>query len=727
MNKNKKIIVLVISVFLVVSSSLAKNIDFYIGTKMVPDKSIETNKSNEIKSEPLQDLGASYIGGYDNFLGSFIDVDVKGNLTYVITTSGELLIFNISGYQFKLLSVYPVDFFDPEEVKINGGGLISVADEFAYMVLKNLGIVVINVTDPYLPTYATYYEGLEAVDLYVENNILYLVTPIITQTSHFDIYDVTIITNPQFISRYSVPTNYIYQMEIKDNYAYFGCRDGIIILNLNDLNNPVEAYNFDFQTLSNAVVREDILIVNKHSYYGSQLLFYNISDIENPVFCNYYNLTEDTSSDIYLANNIVYLRKSSGFLAIDVSNITTPTVIATYAVSFNQYTPIVLYPLAFNESIKSHIMLCLVTFSSLNMYLFTPPNLVSISTYNQTQNPNKIYVTDNELYYSTYSILYILSIENKNDIYLQGEYACPSEIKDFVIWNDLAFIATKSNGLEIINLTDFSNPTKIGIYIFASSSLGVVLDEEEEVLYVNIGSAIVSLDISSPETPNFIDYFGPADRTIKYLQLYKDYLFVYGWYGLDFIYGYIYIYDISNPEEVSLITTKGNFGVVTSFHIENDYLYILYDTNYLHTTAKYYAIYNIETIETFQQVYITNQYPLAEKIYVKNNIAYLFFGNSYLEIQNVSDKTLPIHIQTYYGKTASSLLKDIYEYDCYLYINEFCSGIQIYKFDVCPPPTTPPTSTPKTAINYLSIILIVSSVLIIIYTFKVQRKKSDKK
>jgi len=162
---------------------------------------------------------------------------------------------------------------------------------------------------------------------------------------------------------------------------------------------------------------------------------------------------------------------------------------------------------------------------------------------------NHLFVSESDRYYS---YLIIFDIENPHEPQEIASYQMMSTCLGMVIEDDVLFAAAGWFGFEIIDVSDFENPSLIGfsrMQEFWGEQSAIDIKVANGFAYVADDSAgVYSFDVSNPEHPVQLDRISTRGRT-RSLSLFGDFLFTTEWEEG------VRIIDVSDPNDLAEIAT----------------------------------------------------------------------------------------------------------------------------------------------------------------------------
>ncbi|SNZ07114.1 Uncharacterized conserved protein [Persephonella hydrogeniphila] len=141
--------------------------------------------------------------------------------------------------------------------------------------------------------------------------------------------------------------------------------------------------------------------------------------------------------------------------------------------------------------------------------------------------------------------------------YIIGSTDTPGKAISTAILNNIIYVADYTSGVQIVDISDISNPVIINS-VSTDSAYDVNIVNDKSLLIVADGASGIKIyDISSPENPSFISFFETIDTAID-IETVRNLIFVVEPSNLQII-------DISDPYNPVL---KGSFTTDNSYSIE---------------------------------------------------------------------------------------------------------------------------------------------------------------
>ncbi|MHA2249144.1 MAG: LVIVD repeat-containing protein [Candidatus Kariarchaeaceae archaeon] len=261
---------------------------------------------------------------------------------------------------------------------------------------------------------------------------------------------------------------------INDTFAYLAHgRNGLIIVDISNSNNPRLAGNYQTQIAEAVIIENDIAYV-ADAFAGIFIL--NVSLPNNPkLISNYPSI--GNSRDISLVENLLYVADGTrGLVVIDVSNLENPKYLGSYNIS------------SWSDCIDVQGEFA---------YLGTRSNT-----------------------------LHILNISNPRNITQIGYFGYPelnlgNPIRDFVLADNLVYIAASWDGLVIADIQDPRNPVLIGVY--DPGNVNSVFKEGSKVYISEATNGLMVVEVGDPTKPRFIE--GYSGLNINKLYVKNSYIY----------------------------------------------------------------------------------------------------------------------------------------------------------------------------------------------------------
>lgn len=264
------------------------------------------------------------------------------------------------------------------------------------------------------------------------------------------IIDITDPTSPILLSSLydgGIP----YEIAIKDDIVFVADgTDGLEILNVSDLENPFEIYQYPVNTYSSDVELVGDLLYTANWDYGLEI--FNISNPESPVkICQYdeYSLNcmhVDVQGDIACVTD--HRNDYTGIRILNITNPISPQLLDTYSPSsVDFWDPMIYgnYLYVGNHGLDG---------GELQIYNLTDPtNIVKVGEFDKRGNIHSVNFNGTLAFAADYNkgviVLDIADPSNPIDI---GGFQDGGHCKEVVVKGNLLFVADREDGLEILEV-----------------------------------------------------------------------------------------------------------------------------------------------------------------------------------------------------------------------------------------------------------------------------------
>jgi len=550
-------------------------------------------------------------------------VTVKDNYAY-IAAKAHFLVADVTDIESPQVIVDLNKFYDAEEV--------FVYDNYAYLMDKNTGIYVLDISDPRSPKVigSMSYSGISDAFLY-------------------------------------------------EGHLFIGCLGNVLILNLDDPGSPTEIASVTLSEYPyNIIVKNDILYVASYSF----VTLIDISDVENPTKIGELTIENGDFSKIEAYGNYVYVTSHyNSIFIVDFSNPQDPKVIGNIR-SFEFITDLYvkddyLYVSDWNVGVD------IFDISDAG----SPEVLDKISV----ETPRSVFSNDHYLYVSNASNgVYIFDVLDPVSPKVIGTVDLPDRGFKVVVQDNYAYIADNNEGLVIVDVTAPSSPSIMstvknygthdvfvsGDYAYVSGDNFLIVnisdprnpevvsevDSVAFALYVsrnysyNISGNFVIFDVSDPADPEELNHMERffSDVNISYSrEVFVNNGILYIGAGSDGLC----LSDVSKTYFEGHLSCFG--AVVTSLYALGSYVY---------TTGDYdFVIFDISDIDNPKVVNTIQLSRRTNDVFVYDNYAFVAAGSCVL-VFDVSDPSKvrlvgKIQLEDSYNEVIS-----VYASGYYLYV-----------------------------------------------------------
>jgi hypothetical protein len=249
---------------------------------------------------------------------------------------------------------------------------------------------------------------------------------------------------------------------------------------------------------------------------------------------------------------------------------------------------------------------------------------------------------------------------------LAGSCDTPGDAYDVAVSGNYAYVADQLSGLQVIDISDPTNPTSAGSYDTPGSAYGVAISGDYAYVADRL-SGLQTIDISDPENPTLAGgYDTPSDAMSVAIS--GDYAYVADFMTLQVI-------NISDPTNPTLAGSCSTPGTAWRVDISGDYAYIADRDSGLQVID-----ISDPANPTLAGSYDTpgNAYGVA----VSGDHAYVADGGSGLQVIDISDPTNPTLAG---GYDTPAIANEVAVSGNYAYVADHNSGLQI--LDISDPAT----------------------------------------
>jgi photosystem II stability/assembly factor-like uncharacterized protein len=399
-----------------------------------------------------------YSGGSSSTdVGGLTHIEVRGNLAYIINTSG-LHIWDVSNndYPYLLGSIgmetYPAD--------------LQVANNLAYVSLDDYGLRIYDVSNPGNPQLVGEYDTFDKTgDTYISGDYAFI--------SHgsqgISVIDISDLDYPVLADSIGLP-GYTTDIDIRNNVAFTcGIEGGLSIINISDPENPFlisSTGNFNGSVIE--VSDNYAFIVEIISTESSFIRIFDISDLNNPIEVNSMEFYQIVWSLLYQNGYLYVPAYDDGLFIYNVIDPLNPILVNN-----------IYHPATHDVVVEGDILyLTSSTWASqnggLHIYdisdLSSPVHLGSYASWGFF--PDYIQVKDEFVYTTDGDALYLFIVDNNNPVFIE-RYDLPDLSSNIFAVNQYIFVGNRSAGLYVLENDLITNPVT---YEWTYQQSGVTVD-----------------------------------------------------------------------------------------------------------------------------------------------------------------------------------------------------------------------------------------------------------
>ena len=513
-------------------------------------------------------------------------------------------------------------------------------------------------------------------------------------------------TQRSFRVEYGNELFYMNDIAIKDSIAYITSTDAVIVLDISNLKNITV-----IDTFQHECSKENLVLMEDYAYYISDSENITILDISTPDNVQFRSTYQhnDTISSFEIKQNIIYYISDDDFYVInatnklsleEISNIKyfDDTKISSLQIQnefvyliYSSLDKIVVMNCTDLQSISLHNELmtsALLTYflveegkayliksdEELGIFDFTNSSFgeslaeYTLETAASYFNIIKMDVIGNELYIVANRFLQILDISNYENIILNEEINMGGVSFDVGVIGRVAIIAEYFEGLELIDISNISDPKEIQQYEYPSCLKIECLNDYCYFSSDNFGGVKIARLVGGTILQE-ISTIG-SDNAVSYFEIVFPRIYCRTFEGT-------FVYDIKHPENPVLIGTITDSYLQEFKIVNNKFLTVLDEEG-----KSFLTIIDVEDVNnpTVLGSIEINNYTNGLEVY--EEIAYVGVegGVAIIDISNPNELT----ILSQFLKEEYEGINSLYSTGNYLCWNSF-SGVII--LDVTDPKT----------------------------------------
>lgn len=215
---------------------------------------------------------------------------------------------------------------------------VEVYGNYAYLVHHAAGIKIVDIRNPEAPMHVSSIDGYLAYSLFLYKNALFFN---MNSTSNFRIVDVSIPTKPIHLADFRKPVGggWNYDVEVKDDIAYFAASETLVSVDVSTLSNP-RLLSYQTVGTGGTGVCNQVEIVGSALYVvgtGNDIYVYSIANPAQPRLLQTITTGDSVGMDsVEASDTTLYVLSYSGTLRVyDISNPVVPVYVGQMNVGSN--------------------------------------------------------------------------------------------------------------------------------------------------------------------------------------------------------------------------------------------------------------------------------------------------------------------------------------------------------------------------------------------------------
>ncbi len=576
---------------------------------------------------------------------------MAGSVSTVDILNGKDILID-GNYAFTIWPFTILDISDPfnpavvHKIETVYGEKLFKSGNFVYIADRNRGIHIIDVSDISNPVVKSrfYLSGAYFTDIYISGDYAYAVDKI----SGLKIIDVSDKSNPVLISSFPISEN-IYSISGKGNYLYIGGDRYLHIIDITDINNPIEEKKLNTGRVYSIDISGNYLYIS-----GYSLGIYNIADPSNPAL---ESVIPVYSKDTYVRENVLFSAGPLRVYLFDISDKKHPQEVGQIPTGIYDKAVSVKDNFVFVAGDKKIKVLSTLS-GSFNQNDFKEPVIVKEIS---TTGAKALDIKGGFLYVADTNSLKIFDISDPVNLSLKGRLLTGA--LDIFVDGNYGYISGGVRGFFIADISDKTNPS-----IVSSISTVKAFSAYKKGSYVYLAGGgsryMYIVDVSDILNPSVIFSFN-VENSVYDVYVQDRYAFVAGaGSGLK-------ILDISdplNPSPVLDLDTDSAHGIFVS----DGYLYLADGNGGL-------KIFDISDVPSSRLVGSVGTGHYAWKSYVYDRFSFVADGFGGVQIIDISNKNEPEVVEFINTKDYAF---DVSVFGNYMYIADGKGGILVVDMDL---------------------------------------------
>lgn len=421
---------------------------------------------------------------------------------------------------------------------------LALAGDTVYIADGKSGIKIIDISSERRPSRIGSLDTENAVDIVLQDSTLFIADG----PGGFKIFDAAGSPNLKMISNFKCEN--AVALAVKNNIAYIADGSfGVRIVNISDINHPVEIAQIPMESITDILVNENYIFATD---LVQGLSIYEVSDPLRPVFFDSVEM-EDASS-LTINNGIIYLTDKEGFKTVESFTTGRSFVIAEYKTDGKAYDLTYIDHTLYLADHRNGVRIVDVSNPTDSGSFFVKNKLDTSYAESVVGYGSKLLIADGEGGVALGEITYLE--DGSQQVELQYSIDLPGITKSLVVYNDIAYIAAREEGMHILNLE-----TKEIDTVFTGGSVQEIAVTKDLIF---VADGVKGLKIySNIDTPQLLSTVELSNTvTVAFSD---GYVITGGKDGL-------FVIDISEPDK-PVIVSSFNAGWIEDIHLEPGYIY----------------------------------------------------------------------------------------------------------------------------------------------------------
>ena len=505
---------------------------------------------------------------------------------------------------------------------------IKVPGHYAYCAFFN-GLMILDISNPFNPVFISqYYTGGHYGSyqwgirnrLFLSGEYLYFSA----DYNGLQIINISDPSNPILTGRCLFPTN-AYGVYATPNYVYVTCGpiehhySSLQIINMADPANPVIVGSCETPGGG-----DNVIVRGNYAYTvggGGGITIVDISNPANPIAMG--SCPMGYATDAALSGDYAYISDGHSLSIANISDPANPTLVGRWS------NPNIWAGGVFVAGNYAY----LVTDIGLGIFdISDPANPIQVGGL-AGGGSCEAFISGSYAYIAAFTNGFqVVNISNPTNPVLAGTYPAPAAVIDAYIQGNYAYLATGQTGLKIVDITDPANMPVVGSWVssdfFDRPNACFV---SGNYAYLGTNGSLRIIDVSNPANPVAVGRHDFPDYTTD-VSVVGPYAYVgtYASYGHGF-----YIMDISNPSNPIVVGTYDIPNAAWNLQIIDNYAYIACAWLYI-----------LDISDRTNPTFVGRYSPLdggIRGVCVYGEYAYLAHS-SRLEVVDISDRAHPVRI-----------------------------------------------------------------------------------